>query len=44
MHVDLGEFIVACGGNPDNQDDVDKALEVIQRVTAEHTIPTEVRE
>lgn len=43
VHVDLTEFIVACGGDPENPVDVERAERVVQDVAGSQAIATEVR-
>lgn len=39
VHVDLDEYILACGGDPESQVDRETALAVLDRVCAQFGVP-----
>jgi hypothetical protein len=39
LHVDINEYILACGGDPASEADREAAARVIARVGAEQSIP-----
>ena len=43
MHIDLEDFVIASGGDPESKADCEKALEIIQRAASDHGIPIEER-
>ena len=43
LHIDLEEFVIASGGDPDNPADRARALEVIKRVAGAEGIPVDER-